>query len=154
MPVAWKVLGPDVSCFSLGPCSKVGFVTSPRFKAVLSQSLLPVTQLVCPSHIPFNRSSMRAGLGSWSVLLSPVPRLRILSWREGPGVLHCHGQQRGPLGSPGLTAVLASLPHPSLSFPFTEKATLDDHRKPNRPCLSPPGPSPCCWPRSPCVRWR
>lgn len=42
-PAAWKVLGPGVSCLSLGPCSKVRFVASPGFKAGLSQSLLPVT---------------------------------------------------------------------------------------------------------------
>lgn len=42
VPAAWKVPCPGVYCLSLDPCSNVGFVLSPRFKAVLSQSLLPL----------------------------------------------------------------------------------------------------------------
>lgn len=68
---------------------------------------------------------MRAGLGGWSVLLSPVPRLRIFSWREGPRVLHLSW---AAARSPGF-----SRPHCCTgfcltlhSFPFTEKATLDE----------------------------
>lgn len=61
-------------------CSKPWIQSCPFLKPYLQHK-------AHPPHTP-NRSSMRAGLGIWSVLLPSEPRTESFTWREGTGVCH------------------------------------------------------------------